>query len=307
MNVETIYDRYQLLNKIGTGTDTTVYRAYDSCTDECVALKLLLSEADQQKQDFEDEYLRIRDIDHPFYPKAIDFGFDHNGLSFYTMEYVEGPDLREMLAGERTIEKLPALLYSICLALRCLHQHEIIHCDLKPENIKVEKTYDEILIPRVKILDLGLARPFFSGEKRQISGTVNYIAPEIIQGGRVDNRADIYSLGISLHEALSGKLPYEGKKVDVVRQIISGKIPSIKNIRKDIDPYLSELIDSMKAVRPTDRPSGVEKIIEHLESKMSVNGIIWREALCASPILVKGKETIDQIVKSTEEKKERGE
>jgi Nif-specific regulatory protein len=305
MNIEIIGNRYKLLNNIGGGVNTTVYRAHDLCTDERVALKLLLDKGKQQKIDFEGEYLLMQDIDHPFYPKVIDFGLDHGGLPFFTMEYVSGLDLREIFVGERTLEKLPDLLYSICLALRCLHQRGILHCDLKPENVKVEKTYDVALIPGVKILDLGLARPFFSGEKRQISGTVNYIAPEIIQGGRVDNKADIYSLGISLYESLSGKPPYEGKKVDIVQQIISDDIPSINSIRNDIDPYLAELIDSMTAVRPSDRPSGVEEIIGCLESKMSIDGSIWREALFTSPTIGKERETIENLISSAGEEKGR--
>jgi Nif-specific regulatory protein len=284
MKTEIVNNRYEILKALGTGESSVVYKVRDLCSGEDIVLKLLFDHDEKQKQDFEREFLFMKEINHPFFPQTFDFGKDADAKPYFTMEYAEGPDLMTYFCKEKALDDLPLVLYSICLALRCLHHKGILHGDLKPKNIKVVSKNG--CNRSVKVLDLGLARPFYSGEKTQFSGTVNYLAPEIVLGETVDQRADIYALGISLYEILSGELLYTGRKVEIMRKIVSNEIPSIYQARDDIPGDLADLIASMVALRPSDRPVDVEEVIKRVEEGFDIDSSVWKEALFVSPPMI---------------------
>jgi Nif-specific regulatory protein len=279
MGIERIDNRYDILERLGKETTTAVYKVQDLYVGRVAVLKLLLAADATRREDFEREFLLMQDIRHPFFPEVFDFGMDGDRRPYFTMSYAPGVGIRECLGLEGAMARLPHILYAFCLALRCLHDRGLVHCDLKPENLKVDDETILRTLPRVKVLDLGLSRPFFHGEDREVSGTVDYLAPEVIRGDAVDQRADIYSLGITLYEALTGSAPYSGRTVEVIHQIVTGEIAPIGRVRRDLPSYLCDLIDSMVSVRPSDRPLHVEEIMECLEENGGVNGLEWGEAI----------------------------
>ncbi len=295
MESELVDNRYKILKKLDTGGNTAVYKVRDIITGEILALKVLLDREEDQRRDFEGEFLLMRSINHPFFPRTFEFGIASGGQPYFTMEFVASQDLIASVRRDKTLKKLPAIIISICLALRCLHHRRMLHGDLKPQNIKVDEGSGEDSFPAVKILDLGLSRSFYRGERRRFSGTVNYLAPEIVLGEDVDHRSDIYALGVSLHEALTGKLPYSGRKIDVVKKIISGEIPPIGGVRDDIPDYLTKLIDSMVAVRPSDRPARVETIISRLEEKNELSDSDCGRAIFISPHFIRSDKVRKEI------------
>jgi len=204
--------QYEIQTLLGRGGMGAVYRARQRKLDRLVAIKLLLPDLDDDPE-FAERFAReartLARLNHPGIVGIHDFG-EADGIFYLIMEYVEGANLRELMAsGRMTPRDALALIPQICDALQFAHDAGIVHRDIKPENILVDQD------GRVRIADFGLAK-LVDGEQPTIGltrthqgmGTPHYMAPEQVgAASQVDHRADIYSLGVVLYEMLTGELP----------------------------------------------------------------------------------------------------
>ncbi|MCK5799786.1 MAG: serine/threonine protein kinase, partial [Deltaproteobacteria bacterium] len=205
--------RYRLVNKLGSGGSAEVFRAQHIDLDRQVAIKILDHDLARQSSaiaQFRMEARACSRIGHPNIVDVVDFGELDDGRFFFAMELVEGESLAEVLARERRIpaERVIAIFRQVTQALAVAHEHHIIHRDMKPENIMLT-TSKEGRSDWVKVLDFGVMA-FASDTAAECVGTPGYMAPEQVQGALPTPQMDIYALGATIYECLSGTLPYPG-------------------------------------------------------------------------------------------------
>ena len=200
--------RYEILSRAGLGGIGILFKARDRETNEVVALKVLKAEiADQPEliEAFKNELRLARKITHKNVCRIYDFS-RADGISFISMEFVEGESLRRVLNRFNALSTRTALKVAsqICDGLREAHAQGIVHRDLKPENLMIDGSGN------VKLMDFGLAHLVAEGSTDAV-GTPSYMAPEQAQGAAVDQRCDIYALGLVLFEMFTGRVPSPGR------------------------------------------------------------------------------------------------
>ncbi len=207
----TFAGRYQVIEELGLGGMGRVYKVLDKTVDEKVALKLLNPDIAVQEQTierFRNELKLARKISHRHVCRMYDLS-EAEGMPFITMEYISGEDLKSLIkrAGQISVGKAINLIQQILEGLVEAHRLGVIHRDLKPQNIMVD------MEGNAKITDFGIARSIQTKGLTGpgvIIGTPEYMSPEQVEGKPVDQRSDLYSLGIILYELVTGKLPFEG-------------------------------------------------------------------------------------------------
>jgi eukaryotic-like serine/threonine-protein kinase len=205
--------RYRIESMIGEGGMGAVYRAYDRELDRTVALKLLQPGRNRDPralQRFKQELLLARAVSHRNILRIHDLG-DVDGVKFISMDYVEGQDLQALIRreGPLPVPRALALARQLCEALQAAHDAGILHRDLKPHNVLVGPG------DHVYVGDFGLARLLEAGEDGltstgMVPGTPRYMSPEQVEGKPLDQRSDLYGLGLILYEMMTGKLPFSG-------------------------------------------------------------------------------------------------
>ena len=218
-----IANRYEVIEPLGSGGFSTVLKVKDQHTGDILALKYMSHHtlSDEQKRRFQREFRLLSRLDHPHIVSVKETGTDEDSL-FFTMEYLQGFTLDQVLktptaslclalrSGGEIFRKI---LFQTCDALNYIHAHGLVHRDLKPANIFLQTS---AMGPHIKILDLGMVKLKEEGQEAQTEegvmlGTVHYMSPEQIRGVHVDSRADLYTLGITLYEIMTGRKPFEGK------------------------------------------------------------------------------------------------
>ena len=231
-------DRYEVIEELGRGGMGKVYRVFDRKIDEEVALKLLRSEIASDMTTitrFKNELKFARKIIHKNVCRTYDLNED-KGTHFITMEYVPGEDLKNLIGriGQLTAGKAIFIARQICEGLAEAHKLDVVHRDLKSQNIMVDR------VGNAHIMDFGIARSLRADGITTggvIVGTPHYMSPEQVEGKEVDQRSDIYALGVILFEMLTGRLPFEGDTPIVVA--VKHKTEPPPNPRK-FNPQLSE-------------------------------------------------------------------
>jgi len=267
---------YKIIRPVGKGGMGRVYLAIDEQKDVRVAIKVLPEHFLEDKK--KSEYLRrelliARELDHPNVVDIFDIlelprKNDGKMQGFLLMEFIDGDNLRDHITRQDLpISQALDLCEQICAGLNYIHHHRlkdgryhsIIHRDIKPENILLTSR------GQVKIVDFGLSteeKGFRFLRSKSRAGTPQYMSPEQIRGKRVDERSDIYSLGVCMYELFTGKLPYEGKdRREIMKMHISRKVkpdpPS--SVNRKIPPALSRLIMTALEKDPAKRfPSVAE-------------------------------------------------
>ncbi|HLE22692.1 MAG TPA: ABC transporter substrate-binding protein [Anaerolineales bacterium] len=253
-------DRYRLADEIGRGGMAAVFRAQDELLDRQVAVKIIhkpdLTSADRQRV-LREARLAGR-LNHPNIVSVHDAG-EIDGSPFIVMELVEGQSLFQRRPGD--LAEIIGVASQLCEALAHAHRLGIVHRDLKPENI--------LLTPQgaVKLTDFGLALSLASRVTLEgvIVGTVFYLSPEQLQGGPIDGRADLYSLGVLLYEWTTGELPFAAQEtLAVITQHLYAPVvaPRVKVPR--LPGTLDRLILRLLSKSPTDRPASAEDVLELL-------------------------------------------
>jgi len=254
--------KYEVLKKIGSGGFGGVYQAKDLVLDRVVTLKVLSSGLVDDKQTiakFLREIFNAASLEHPNIVRIYELG-SSDRLPFAAMEYIDGQDLRETVISVRQVN-LPVmrtLFIQVCKALEYIHRKGFIHCDVKPENILIDrdgsaKLTDFSLLKAIN----GSARP----STETLWGTPTYMAPEIIEGSTVDQRADIYSLGILLYEMRTGVPPFEGSANEVLQHhlLTKPRLPSHRVL--DMSKEEEQIILKCLEKKPVNRYEMVSEIL----------------------------------------------
>src|SRR5579871_1041603 len=202
--------RYEILQALGEGGMGTVYKARDRELDRLVALKVIRPDLARNPaiiQRFKQELILARQVTHRNVIRIFDLG-EADGIKFITMEFIEGKDLRSLLLEHTKFspEEAAEIIRQVCLALDTAHSEGVIHRDLKPQNIMRDAS------GRIVVMDFGLARSLESDGMTQtgaLIGTMEYMSPEQGLGQELDQRSDLFTLGLIFYELLSGQVPYK--------------------------------------------------------------------------------------------------
>ncbi len=273
---ETVAGRYKLVRWLGGGGMGRVYEVLDTELDERVALKVLKSGLSEEAiERFRREVRLTRRIQHKNVARMFDIG-EHNGDKFLTMELVDGEPLTRELGEPLPWPRLQKFAVQICEGLAAAHATGVIHRDLKPDNVLVEKATE-----RVVITDFGIARGGDDAGVTQVGavvGTPRYMAPEQIAGTDVDHRADIFSLGVMLFELATGKRPWGGDSLVAIAVAQQTQPPREMHVRGLPAGYVA-LVRQCLALERDHRPSTAAEI------GAAIAGFVATEALARlSPV-----------------------
>ena len=259
-------DRYLIEELVGVGGMCNVYRAFDAEALRTVAVKMLRDEyaADEEYlRRFRNESRAINALSHPNIVKIYDVVLDAPN-PYLVMEYVSGITLKEYIEQKKPISgKTAANIAGLVLtALQCAHENGIVHRDVKPQNIMVTEKGE------VKVMDFGIAR-FAMSQSRTIDGnaigSVHYISPEQALGGAVDQRTDIYSVGVILFEMLSGKLPFDGESpISVALQQVEQNPKTLRSLNPGVPVGLEQITLHAMAKDPDRRYQNCGEMIADL-------------------------------------------
>lgn len=249
----TLAGRYELVRELAQGGMGTVYEAVDRPSGEHVAVKVLHAEHladDAMRRRFRREGAALKALDHPAIVQLLELGVDADGHVFLVTELVEGETLAERLhSAPLELDEADRLVEAMCGGIAAAHQHGILHGDLKPANVLWGETPRLVDFSASKVL--GLDRLTATGE---LSGTPAYMAPEALTGkSEVDERIDVYGLGVLLYEALSGRRPFKDRHVGrLVMKIDAGDclpIDAVADVPASIANVVSRAMRRDKAGR----------------------------------------------------------
>jgi len=260
-------NRYEIEKALGMGGMGMVYRALDRELNVPVAIKLIRGEYAENPQiveRFKKEITIARRVTHRNVARIYDMG-EAEGFRYISMEYIEGKDLARIVAekGRFRVEEALSVARQICAALKEAHASGVVHRDLKPHNIMLDETGS------AHVMDFGIATSADVGGMTRtgaLIGTPEYMSPEQAEGRRVDHRCDIYSLGITLYEMLSGDAPFKGDTTwEVIRKQVEQRPQSIRKLRRDVPEWLDTLILKCLEKDPALRYQSVGEILNDLD------------------------------------------
>ena len=246
--------RYRITERIGIGGMAEVYKAQDQTLGRIVAVKVMLPQyaADPEfAARFKQEAASAANLQSPYIVNVYDWGHD-DGTYFIVMEYVRGTDLKSAILQRGAINqrKVAEIGSQVCQALSVAHNQDIIHRDVKPQNIMVQPDGN------VKVMDFGIARAKHSvkSQTSSVLGTAHYISPEQAQGKELTGASDMYSLGCVLYEAATGQLPFDGPDAVSVamKQVQEEPLPP-SQVKPDISPDLEAIILKAMDKNPYNR------------------------------------------------------
>jgi serine/threonine-protein kinase len=262
---DTVIFHYKIIRKIGAGGMGEVYLAEDSRLNRRVALKFLPDQyaSDEEfKERFKREARAAAALNHPNIITIHEVA-EYEARPFIAMEYVEGGSLKELIAGGGlSIDRIIDIAGQICEALAKAHQAGIVHRDVKPQNVLIDKD------GRLRILDFGLAKVKKEAMLTQFGttvGTVAYMSPEQARGEDVDHRTDIWALGVVLHEMLTGEMPFKGEHEQaVIYAILNAEPHPLTSVAPKAPLELEEIVNRALAKRPEERYQAVSEMLNHL-------------------------------------------
>ena len=264
--------RYRLADKLGSGGMSTVYLANDEVLDRPVAIKLLhreISEEADQLERFRREARTAARLSHPNLVSVIDAGEDE-GRPYIVFEYVEGETLKRRIQHEGGLTADEAIAYAIEIGrgLIAAHGRKLVHRDVKPQNVLID------MDGRAKVTDFGIARSL-EGKgltaTGRVLGTTDYVSPEQAMGEEVDERSDVYSLGVVLYEMLTGDVPFHAEtQVGVAMKHVNEPMPDVLATRPELSAAVAAVIDRATAKDPRDRYASVGEMVRDLEATLEI-------------------------------------
>ncbi len=276
------FDHFQIKGHIAQGGMSDIYRAYDLLSGKEVALKIpdksIIGDPAQYER-FQRELEVMRTLDHPAIQKGLGSG-RFNNTPYLVTELVGGESMRELVKRNTPLDPAKAvnLTRKIADGLAHCHDHDIIHRDVKPENILIGGDGQPV------ILDFGLA--LTKGSHRvtyanlsNTAGTPDYMAPEQIEGHRGDRRTDLYALGVILFELLTGRPPFTGDNhLAVMAQHLKGGLPRLDKVQPGVSPQLAAVVARCLRRDPDERYADMHALIHDLDNLDQVDTAILDEA-----------------------------
>lgn len=239
--------RYEILEELGQGAMGVVYKARDPLIDRVVAIKTInlghaLDEKDRHEERFYQEARAAGRLSHPNIVTIHDIG-ESEDIAYIAMEFLQGRELRDIMnEGEQlALPQILAIATQVARGLAYAHEHGIVHRDIKPSNIMLVRD------GHVKITDFGIARMSTSGVRTQtgmVLGSPKYMSPEQVLGKTIDARSDIFSLGVTLYEMLTGMAPFRGDNVNVIMYQTLNVTPPPPST---LNPQVPEMLDYILA------------------------------------------------------------
>ncbi|TAK27877.1 MAG: Stk1 family PASTA domain-containing Ser/Thr kinase [Chloroflexota bacterium] len=254
--------RYRLEEQIGRGGMSVVYRAFDTRLSRAVAVKVMAGAAAEDRSfqaRFSREARTLAVLSHPGIATVYDAGQDGD-QQFLVMEYLPWPTLRQILSSESPIPPTRAqqLIMQLAEALGAAHQHGLVHCDVKPENLLVGPD------DRVKLVDFGIAQAATATgawDRQELWGTAAYLAPEQVEGQSVDERTDVYALGLILYELLAGKLPFQGRTpAEVALARVTQSPAPLTSAQPSAPTSLCRVVDECLQRSPEERYQSMDAV-----------------------------------------------
>ena len=285
--IDQVFDgRYKVVRKLGTGGMANVYLAEDQELGRRVAIKMLDARHSQDEQfveRFRREAKNAAGLSHPNIVSIYDRG-EAEGTYYIAMEYLDGRSLKELVLARGPLPIADAISFTrdVLVALRFAHRKGVVHRDIKPHNVMADAD------GRLKVTDFGIARAGASQmtEAGSIIGTAQYLSPEQARGSAVDQRSDLYSVGVVLYELLTGTVPFTGESpVEIAMKHLSDtpQPPSVK--RPDIPPDLDMIVLRALAKNPEDRFQTAEEMDAELERVAQGAGVTTETADAATAVL----------------------
>lgn len=286
MGSKVIVGRYELLEKIGDGGMAVVYKAKDRLLNRAVAVKILKPEYtndDKFINNFRKESHAAASLSHPNIVSIYDVGKEGN-INYIVMELVEGMPLSRLIKQRAPLDYNTVIDYSkqIASGLAAAHKHGIIHRDVKPHNILVNE--DGVC----KIADFGIAKAISTttivdGTSETIMGSVHYFSPEQARGGYVDEKSDIYSLGIVMYEMLTGQVPFDAENpVSVALMHINEPMTPPSKLVDGIPPGLEKIVMKATDKFQSNRYRSAEEVIEALDNIDLVSRVVGNSVFMGS-------------------------
>lgn len=295
-------ERYEIIDRVGAGGMADVYKARDQRLNRFVAIKVLKQEYSNDAKfvsKFRGEAQSVAGLSHPNIVNVYDVGEDDD-LYYIVMELVEGITLKKFIEkkGRLDVNEAVGIGVQIAQGMQAAHDNHIIHRDIKPQNIIISKE------GKVKVTDFGIAKAATSNTiTSNAMGSVHYISPEQARGGYSDEKSDIYSLGVTLYEMLSGSVPFAGDStVTVALAHIQEEAEVLDKLEADIPHSLSKIVMKCMQKKPDMRYMTASALIADLKRALAEpdgNYVMITDVVDDSPTIVMSKDDVEQLKKST--------
>lgn len=263
-----IGERYEVLEKIGTGGMSDVYKAKDHKLNRFVAMKVLKQEFSENANfvsKFRIEAQAAAGLMHPNIVNVYDVG-EEGGIYYIVMELVEGITLKKYIEKKArlSVKEAISIAIQVCMGIEAAHNNHIIHRDIKPQNIIISKE------GKVKVTDFGIAKAATSNTiTSNVMGSVHYTSPEQARGGYSDEKSDIYSLGITMYEMLTGRVPFNGETtVAIAIKHIQEEMPSPREFVSEIPMSVEQIVFKCCQKSPDRRYQSMGELIVDLKKSL---------------------------------------
>ncbi len=261
---------YDIVAELGRGGMGVVYKGYEPALNRYVAIKVLadsLAHDEGIKERFLREARSMAALNDPHIIQIYFIG-DDEGQTYFVMEFVEGESLGSMLKRDHrlTVEQSAKVIQQTALGLATAHDRGVVHRDIKPGNLMISSR------GAVKIADFGIALSNQDISKKltttgEFVGTPGYLSPEVCLGKPVDQRSDIFSLGIVLFEMLTGKMPFNDESpLGLMLEVVKADIPDVRELNADVDPLIAQILARMIAKDPAERYQNCHDLVADLDT-----------------------------------------
>ncbi len=264
-----INNRYEVISRVGAGGMSDVYKAKDHKLNRNVAIKVLKKEFSNDKNfvsKFKVEAQSAASLIHPNIVNVYDVG-EENGIYYIVMELIEGITLKNYIEkkGHLSARETISIAIQIANGIECAHNNQIIHRDIKPQNIMISRE------GKVKVTDFGIARAASSNTiNGNAMGSVHYISPEQAGGKYVDEKSDIYSLGITMYEMLTGRVPFDGEStVSIALMHIQNQVPSVRELIPNVPISMEKIVLKCTQNKEDNRYPKISSLIADLKRALT--------------------------------------
>ncbi|MGC2389918.1 MAG: serine/threonine-protein kinase, partial [Candidatus Acidiferrum sp.] len=286
-----IGSRYEIVRLLGQGGMGAVYQAHDRELERQVAVKVIRADMAANPEilrRFKQELILARQITHKNVIRIFDLG-QADGIKFITMEYIEGENLQSVLRRKKKLDPAEAanIIAQVCRALEAAHAEGVIHRDLKPQNIMLDKS------GRAYVMDFGIARSMLGAGMTQtgaLIGTPDYMSPEQAKGQTLDARSDLFSVGIIFYEILSGQVPFDADTtMGKLWKRTNEPARPLGELDKAIPQPLSDIVRKCLEIDPQKRFGSTTELLQQIE--------IWQGPAAGTRIVAPPVSTLPAYVK----------